>query len=216
MAGLKLKPGSLENLPKAAKVVIGVVVVSLAAIIYVTVFYSEIESDITAARDTLAAKNRELDEAKKADLAYNKDLTELERRRQLAQKQKTILPDESETPAFLSSIQTVATIAGVKLTSWTPQDEKREAYYAKVPMELKLKGKYHQIAKFFHGIGQVDRIINMENIILNIAKKKEKNVVSDENIQVEVQCLATAFRAVKNANTAKGGRRGAKKRAKAK
>ncbi len=33
-----------------------------------------------------------------------------------------------------------------------------------VPMQLTLSGKFHQVAKFFHGVGQLDRIINLEDI----------------------------------------------------
>ena len=53
-----------------------------------------------------------------------------------------ILPDESETPAFLSALQSVATVAGVNLTSWTPQEELPFEYFAKVPMKLTIRGKF--------------------------------------------------------------------------
>ena len=105
-------------------------------------------------------------------------------------------------------MQTVATISGVKLTSWTPQDEEPEAFYAKVPMKLQLEGKFHQVAKFFYGVGQVDRIINMENIDIKInqqsAKQREqeleasRNPLDEDSVTVEVSCLATAFRALKD------------------
>ena len=39
-----------------------------------------------------------------------------------------------------------------------------QKFFARVPMKLTLPGKFHQIAKFFYGVGQLDRIINIENI----------------------------------------------------
>ena len=48
------------------------------------------------------AKKGELAQAKEADAAYNKDLTELERRRQLELKQRKILPDEMAKLRLLS------------------------------------------------------------------------------------------------------------------
>jgi type IV pilus assembly protein PilO len=56
-------------------------------------------------------------------------------------------------------------------------------------MKLSLTGRYHQIAKFFHGVGQLDRVINMENISLVDPKP------DGEDIVVKVEALATAFRA---------------------
>lgn len=209
MAKLKLGGGGsgLDNMSLPGKLAVGVLFVGLVAAAYLFVFYGEIESDIESTRRSLEVKKSELDKAKEADRAYNKDLTELERRKQLARKQQKILPDDAESPAFLSTVQTVATISGVKLTSWTPQDEEPEAFYAKVPMKLQLEGKFHQVAKFFYGVGQVDRIINMENIDIKInqqsAKQREqdletsRNPLDEDSVTVEVSCLATAFRALK-------------------
>jgi type IV pilus assembly protein PilO len=55
-------------------------------------------------------------------------------------------------------------------------------------MKLELTGRFPQVAKFFYGVGQLDRIINMENISVTDPKKE-----GDET-QVKVEVLATAFR----------------------
>ena len=70
----------------------------------------------------------------------------------------------------------VANMAGVNLTAWSPQSEIKEEYYARVPMQLELDGRFHQVAKFFYGIGQNDRIMNIENITIS-----DPVVVADES-----------------------------------
>ena len=120
------------------------------------------------------------------------------------------LPDDPEMPTFLSTLQTVATISGVTLTSWSPGEESPEEFYAKVPMALKLEGKFHQVAKFFYGIGQVDRIINMENIAVSILEDGSKKALApgdDTGAIVKVECLATAFRSLGNGEVGKKRRR---------
>ncbi len=70
-------------------------------------------------------------------------------------------------------------------------------------MKLTLKGKFHQIARFVYSVGQLDRIINIENINL----KNPTSADSDDAV-VEVECLATAFRTAKaNEGTAANKRR---------
>ena len=64
-------------------------------------------------------------------------------------------------------------------------------------MKLALSGKFHQIAKFFNGVGQLDRIINIENISLKNPK------VNGDEVDVDVECLATAFRSTKASDAAK-------------
>lgn len=205
------KPSGLESLSLPAKLAIGLVFVLLAAVAYFILFYSDIDAQIATQYETREAKKRELADAQEAKNAYNRDIAEKTRREQLARKQKKILPDDAEAPAFLSTLQTVATIAGIKLGSWKPEDQKIEQFFAKVPMELKVQGKFHQIVKFFHQVGQVDRIINIENIVMTTkaaAAAAKPGANAEETINVDVTCLATAFRAVRGDEGSK--KRGAK------
>jgi type IV pilus assembly protein PilO len=81
----------------------------------------------------------------------------------------------------------VANISGVALQAWTPQEEVLQKFFARVPMRLTLQGKFHQVAKFFYGVGQLDRIINVENISLSQPKTQ------NDELLLKVDCLATAF-----------------------
>lgn len=182
---------ALDRLPPLAKFGVGALFAALVGILYFVGFYAEVDSQIQGAVQRQQALQNELTNAQASKAAYQKDLDEKTRRETMSREQKKILPDESETPAFLSAIQSVATLSGVNLTSWSPTEEVPHEFYAKVPMKLTLTGKFHQVAKFFHGVGQLDRIINVEEIQI-----KGPKAVGAE-VQVEVECLATAFRAVR-------------------
>jgi len=209
---LKLKGGgsALENLSLPGKIAVGVVFFVLVGAAYFIIFYSDVEGEITSQTTRVSQLKRELEDAKKAKVAFNRDLTRKKRLELLVDRQKKILPDEAQTPAFLSTVQNVATISGVELRAWTPEDQKVEQFYARVPMSLTLGGKFHQIAKFFHGIGQVDRIINMENIAMEVVAPKGKGKKGDprksevaEAVFVKVKCLSTAFRALQSSEQGK-------------
>ena len=192
---------ALDRINLPAKLGIGALLLGLVGVVYFVVFYSDIDGQIASAKQQESVLQNELTQAKTSRDAYQKDLEEKTRREQLAREQKKILPDDSETPAFLSSLQAVATIAGVNLTSWSPIDESVGEFYAKVPMKLSLSGKFHQVAKFFHGVGQLDRIINIENISAKVSPKSDPK--SSDEVEVGVDCLATAFRAVKASDATK-------------
>jgi len=66
-------------------------------------------------------------------------------------------------------------VSGIDLQAWQPMDERKEAFFAKVPMLLEMKGRFHQVAKFAYEIGKLDRIINVENIQLSTPKKKGRH-----------------------------------------
>jgi type IV pilus assembly protein PilO len=197
---------SLDRLHPAGKVGLGLLFVVLIGALYFVAFYDELSTQLEGARSREEQLQGELARAEASKVAYQKDLDEKVRREQLAREQKKVLPDESETPAFLSALQGAAILSGVNLTSWSPTEEAPQEFYAKVPMKLTLNGRFHQVAKFFHAVGQLDRIINVENIQIKTAREKMVD------IEVDVDCLATAFRAVRlgDANAAK--RRGAGQR----
>jgi type IV pilus assembly protein PilO len=194
---------ALNRLPVAAKFAVGIGLVAVLAIAYVVVFYGDLSNSINTAKSEEGRLRRDLAEARKNEFVYEKDLAELTLRQQRQRELNKMLPTNTEYPAFLSAVQNVANVTGVSLTAWSPNQEVTEEFYARVPMKLELSGRFHQVAKFLYGIGQLDRIINMENISLSDPKQ-----VGDDLI-LKVESLATAFRAVENATVTSTDKRGA-------
>jgi type IV pilus assembly protein PilO len=190
---------SLSKLPTLAKFGIGLGLLGLTGVAYYVVFYGTLASEIQAAKAQEQQLGQDLATARRAEFAYQKDLAELTLRQQRQRELNKILPMASEYPAFLSSIQNVANVAGVQLAGWSPSNEVTEQYYARVPMKLTLVGRYHQVAKFFYGVSQLDRIINLENVVIT------KPEIKGEDVMVQAETLATAFRAVADASPATTG-----------
>ena len=190
---------SLSKLPTLAKLGIGLGILGLTGVAYYVVFYGTLASEIQAAKAQEQQLGQELATARRAEFAYQKDLAELTERQQRQRELNKVLPMASEYPAFLSSIQNVANVAGVQLAGWSPSNEVTEQYFARVPMKLTLVGRYHQVAKFFYGVSQLDRIINLENVVIT------KPEIKGEDVLVQAETLATAFRAVADGGPATTG-----------
>jgi type IV pilus assembly protein PilO len=161
----------------------------LIGVAYFVVFYGDLASSITAEKTKEERLRTELSTARQNEFSYQKDLAELSDRQQRQRELVKILPIDTEYPAFLSALQNVANVAGIALTAWSPMPEVPDQFYSRVPMKLSLRGRYHQVAKFFNGVGQLDRVINMENISLTDPKPDGEDTV------LRVDALATAFRA---------------------
>ncbi len=196
----------LSKLPLVAKIGVGALFVGLIGAAYFVVFYGDLASSITAEQSREGRLRAELSSARQNEFSYQKDLAELSDRQQRQREQVKILPTETEYPAFLSAVQNVANVSGIALTAWSPLPEEPDQFYSRVPMKVSLTGRYHQIAKFFHGVGQLDRVINMENITLTDPKPDGSDVL------VKCEALATAFRAKADAQggPATADKRGAK------
>lgn len=190
------KKASIGGLPVAAKLGIGVLFVLLPAVGYYVVFHTEIEQEISAAQSQYTQLQTDLQTARKAEEAYRLDVEELNRRQRNKAELMKVLPEDAEYHAFLSSVQTVANLVGVELIGWTPREEVPEQFYARVPMQLELRGRFHHLAKFFYNVGQSERIINMENISI------KNPVLRDSDVYLSVSVLATAFHAIVEAGAA--------------
>jgi type IV pilus assembly protein PilO len=196
----------IAKLPAFARIGFGVAVLALTGVAYYVVFYGELASAIEAAKSREQQLATELAEARKSEFAYNKDLAELTDRQQRQRELNKVLPLTAEYPAFLSAVQNVANVAGVELVAWTPSPEAPEQFYVRVPMKVELSGRYHQIAKFFYGVSQLDRIINLENVSV---KSPE---VRGEDVFVRAEVLATAFRSAADPRDLGPDKRGAAQR----
>src|SRR6478736_883588 len=193
----------LNKLPLLGRVGVGIGLLALVGIAYFVLFFGDIESSIKAAHGREQQLRTDLADARKNEFSYQKDLAELTDRQQRQRELNKVLPVETEYPAFLSAVQSVANVSGIGLTSWTPQPEVNEQFYSRVPMKVTLVGRYHQVAKFFYGVGQLDRIINMENISLTEPK------IQGDDVVVKTEALATAFRTVEDAKVTAADKRSA-------
>lgn len=193
---------SLGKLPMGARVVVGALMMALVGIAYYVIFYSDLAGRIAGEKVREGQLTTELSDVRKAEFAYQKDLTELTERQQRQRELNKILPTTSEYPAFLSAVQNVANVSGVALTAWSPNPEVPEKFYARIPMRVELSGRFHQIEKFFYGVGQLDRVINIENISLMDPK------VVGEDLVLKAEGLATAFRALENSAAPGADKRG--------
>jgi type IV pilus assembly protein PilO len=198
----------LNRLAGPAKAGLSVAALVLVGVGYFFLFHGDMEDSVANAQQSGIRLTSELSAARAAEQAYQKDLAELAEREQRQKELNQILPATTEYPQFLSAVQSAANDSGVSLSAWTPREKVPEKYYARVPMKVELTGRFHQIARFFHNVGQLDRIINMENIAITDPR------VADDEVMVKAEALATAFHAIDNqsegADKGKGRKRAAK------
>jgi type IV pilus assembly protein PilO len=182
--------GSLNRLAPAAKLGLTLGLMLLVGAGYVFAFHFDVQDSLDAAHASGVKLTAELNEARAGEQAYQKDLAELAEREQRQKELNQILPATTEYPQFLSAVQSAANSSGVSLSAWTPREKVPDKFYARVPMKLELSGRFHQIARFFYNVGQLDRIINMENISMTDPVRVDQDVV------LKVEALATAFHVI--------------------
>ena len=153
-------------------------------------YYSPMQSEYSELKDRYTALQRDRDDAVRRKAAYDKDRKKRDEMKLAYGKQLRALPTDAEMSSFLNSLSAQAELVGLEILSVKPRKEEPSKYYSRIPVELSLTGTYHQLAKFFYLVGNLDRIINIENISLQFNRYEESNAVLTAHV------LATTFRAV--------------------
>ena len=99
------------------------------------------------------------------------------------------LPDTKEIPDLLSSISSLGRESGLEILQFKQRPEKFEEFYAEVPVDILVRGTYHQVAAFFDKVGHMARIVNVGNV-----NTKSPAKIEGEALELDTACVAVTFR----------------------
>jgi type IV pilus assembly protein PilO len=185
----------IERISKLSKnqrlaVVAGSVILVLA--VFMSVLFWPQTKKIEQLSAQVAATSQELDSVKQAAggleaLKARMATTEADFKRALL-----LLPNCKEIPGLLSSISQAGSQSGLEFILFRPKAEVAKQFYADIPVEIKVFGNYHDIARFFDAVSKLPRIVSISDI-----KMKEPKD-SGGRIKVTAECLATTYKFIEN------------------
>jgi type IV pilus assembly protein PilO len=107
---------------------------------------------------------RQLDRARRISsglTALETEEEELQGRWALARR---LLPDETQIAELLREITLRGHACGVEFTLFKPQAAVAHEFYSEKPVEVKVEGGYHAIARFLAKLAAMDRIVQVRNL----------------------------------------------------
>lgn len=177
----------LERSTAQKVAILGVSVILIAALYYSFLFSPKADELAKLADSVEIARNEKTVKTQKAaNLSrLRQDLQRLD-----AELKKAIaqLPDKKEIPELLSSISSKAQQSGLDVLLFRPRPESYQEFYAEVPVDITVKGNFHNTVNFFDDVGRMDRLVNIDNIGF------KNPTVSGDSVVLETTSVATAFR----------------------
>lgn len=98
------------------------------------------------------------------------------------------LPEGREIADLLSNIAASARAVGLDLTLFRQKPETYSEFYADVPVQMEMRGTYHELAAFMDRVKRLDRIVNVSDIQLRRPR------VEGDVVLLDASCTATTFR----------------------
>ena len=101
------------------------------------------------------------------------------------------LPNKTEVDALIVDISQTGLAAGLQFDLFKPSGEQPGEFYATLPIQITVRGSYHQLGEFVSGIAALPRIVTVHNI--NIQETKEKGSTSSTLV---MSAIAQTYRAL--------------------
>ena len=109
------------------------------------------------------------------------------------------LPDKKEIPSLLASVSQSGQDAGLDFVQFQPKPEVNRNFFAEIPVTIKVRGDYHNVAVFFDKVSMLNRIVNIKNI--KITKSVDKKSKGDA---LSTECTAVTYRFVESSSSEAG------------
>lgn len=162
-----------------------------------TFFYSPLSYRIFDLEEQI--KNARIERTRKRNLTRDsaKLKKQLDELNQMLRKAVAQLPDRKEIPELLSSISGRAREAGLEILIFRPQAENLRDFYAEIPVDIVVRGGFHNVVTFFDDVGRLNRLVNIRNIEMRNPE------VKGDKMSVQTSTQAITFRFLDEAERAR-------------
>ena len=106
--------------------------------------------------------------------AYKQQMVDIEKTFGALLKQ---LPDKSQMDGLLTDINQAGLGRGLEFDLFKPGQESVAEFYAEMPIQIKIRGNYHDIGTFATDISKLSRIVTLNDLIIAPIGKDSKDTL---------------------------------------
>ncbi len=134
----------------------------------------ELEAERVRLRKILANRRHIEAESQAVETAFNQAQTQL--------------PEQKEIPELLRQVSRLGQDSGLEVLLFRQQSEQRHDLYTAVPVQMSVRGGYHDIALFFDQVRRLDRIVNVADV------RMEEPRLAGTQVALDASFSATTYR----------------------
>ncbi len=171
-------------LDKKLKIAIAVVLFLLPIVLFYFFWFqpqNEKITSLTAQKETLT---KELQRAKTKAANRAKLQAELDATQALFEETAALLPKEKEIPSLLTNISALGRGSGLDFLTFKPGADVPKDFYSEIPVDIKVRGPYHNMGIFLDQVSKLDRIVTVSNINMGGPKKEGSEMLLNSNCRL--------------------------------
>lgn len=148
----------------------------VAVIVFAAILYAGWHFDVSKQRETLAgeeAKELELKSTFETKQRKAANLSAL--KEQMKEMEQSFgdmirqLPNKTEIAGLIVDVSQTGLAAGLEFDLFQPQPEKQSEFYSETPINIQVRGTYHQLGDFVSGVAALPRIVTTHDIKITLA-----------------------------------------------
>lgn len=164
----------------------GVVIVLLG--LYYSLLYSSVSFELSKVSGEIESARMDKERRSKRAANLPRLQQELQKADGMLKEAVAQLPDRKEIPDLLSNISGKAREAGLEVLIFRPKGENFQDFYAEIPVDIVVKGGFHNVVTFFDEVGRLSRLVNVQDIEIRTPAGNDGKSV------IETSARATTFR----------------------
>ncbi len=182
----------LAAVSTAAKLGVLLAVLGLIGGGYYYFFYSDLvdeRAELLRQADKLDKERKDYEKRKSEYLAFRNEVNALlDEQKELLR----VLPKHDDIEQFIESVQSQIELSGLSKVSSVREPPAPVDMYVKIPIKMSLVGTYHQINRFFKNVGDLKRIVNIEDLQLAPLNETAANSLTTPTL-LKANFIATTF-----------------------
>jgi len=179
---------TIVKLPTSRKIIIlAVLAAAIIGLYFYLIYWPNLETLKQKKKEMVALENqvRELRIVAANMKRFQAEAAQLREELKVA---ITQLPTSKEIPSLLSNVSQMGKEAGLEFLLFKPLAEVNKEFYSEIPVEIRVRGTYHNVAHFFDKVGKLPRIVNITEVGMDNAKEVFGRW------DVNTACTATTFK----------------------
>lgn len=166
-----------------------------------------LQLDRVAAEEVKLKEQYEQKAYKVANLdAFREQMVEMEKTFGALLKQ---LPADTEVPGLLEDITNTGLGSGLDIESIKLKPEASKEFYVELPIDIRVKGSYHDLASFVSGVASLPRIVTLHDF--RIGSTKGKSDTGADLLSMSISAKTYRYSADQDKKKKRKGKKGRKK-----
>ncbi|MCP3930504.1 MAG: type 4a pilus biogenesis protein PilO [Bacteroidetes bacterium] len=166
------------------KIILAIAIVLLPVVAFFFIFFQPNVEDLGRLAKKKTKINQEIRTVKAKVRNLAKFEEELKTTQAIFNQTAELLPKDKEIPKLLKDISSLGRVAGLDFLKFQPLADRPKDFYSEIPVNINVRGPYHNMGYFFDQVSKLERIVSVSNVKMTNPKKEAGELLLKSNCQL--------------------------------